>query len=94
MYFRDAYGSVFYETAAAWGGLPRFPGEKLWKDAVGWELRFSLGAYYVFPTAVSIVGAYAFDPTFFIDPGFGLTRPVTQEPGWTYYLTVGFGFEI
>ncbi len=94
MYFRDVYGSVFYEAAAAWGGLPRFPGENLWKDSAGFELRFSLGAYYVFPTAVSIVGAYAFDPTFFIDPGFGLIRPVTQEPGWTYYLTVGFGFEI
>jgi outer membrane protein assembly factor BamA len=94
MYFRDAYGSVFYEAAAAWDGLPRFPGEELWKDSAGWELRFNLGAYYVFPTAVSIVGAYAFDPTFFIDPGFGLIRPVTQEPGWTYYFTVGFGFEI
>jgi outer membrane protein assembly factor BamA len=94
MYFRDVYGSVFYETAAAWGGIPRFPGEKLWKDAAGFELRFSLGAYYVFPTAVSILGAYSFDPTFFIDPGFGRLRPVEQEPGWTYYLTIGFGFEI
>jgi len=93
-YFRDAYGSVFYEAATSWDGLPRFPGEELWKDSAGWELRFSLGSYYVFPTAVSIIGAYSFDPTFFVDPGFGLIRPIRQEPGWTYYLTVGFGFEV
>lgn len=95
MYFRDVYGSVFYELANAWDGLPKVAGESSgFKDSFGWELRFSLGAYYVFPTAVSIVGAYAFDPTFFRDPGFGVPRKLTQEPSWSYYLTVGFGFEL
>ena len=96
-YMRDVYGSVFYETAAGWDGLPRDKRdfrEALWKDSVGWELRFSLGAYYVFPTAVSIVGAYAFDETGFLDTGFGINRLVIQEPGWTYYLTVGFNFQL
>jgi hypothetical protein len=94
MYFRDVYGSVFYELADSWDGLPAVQGESSgFKDSFGWELRFSLGAYYVFPTAVSIIGAYSFDPTFFVDPGFGVPRVLTQEPSWSYYLTVGFGFE-
>lgn len=94
-YLRDVYGSVFYEAANAWDGLPPAPGDNGgFKDSAGWELRMSLGAYYVFPTAVSIVGAYAFDPTFFVDPGFAVPTVIKQPRGWTYYLTVGFAFEL
>jgi hypothetical protein len=94
MYFRDVYGSVFYELANAWDGPTRVQGDSGgFKDSFGWELRFSLGAYYVFPTAVSIIGAYSFDSTFFIDPGFGVPRILKQEPTWSYYLTVAFSFE-
>jgi hypothetical protein len=93
MYFRDFYGSVFYETASAWKGLEDQTSDGF-KDSMGYELRFSMGSYYIFPTAVSIVGAYAFDNTSFVDPGFGVPTRILQGKGWTYYVTIGFGFDL
>lgn len=90
LYFRDLYGGVFFEAANAWNGVRTQENE--FKKAVGYELRLALGSYYVFPTAVSFVSAYAFDPVTFELPGFLTT--ITQEKGWSYYFTVGFGFDL
>jgi hypothetical protein len=89
LYFRDLYGGVFYETANAWStkGLAT----EGYKNSVGLELRLSLGSYYLYPTAISWVSAYAIDPVENVLPG---TLPVVirQERGWSHYLTIGFTF--
>ena len=66
-----------------------------YKHSAGFELRASLGSYYIFPTAFSFVAAYAIDPTQFLQFAFGgLPIVITQEQGWSYYLTLAFGFEL
>ncbi len=89
LYFRDLYGGVFYEAATAWssGGYTA----EGYKNAAGFELRLSLGSYYLYPTAISWVSAYAIDPVENVLPG---TVPVVirQERGWSNYLTIGFMF--
>jgi hypothetical protein len=93
LYFRDVYGSVFFESANAWNAN-EFKDHGYRKSA-GYELRMSLGSYYVFPTAVSIVAAYSLDPVSFVDPGIG-SVPITiaQARKWSYYFTVAFGFDL
>jgi outer membrane translocation and assembly module TamA len=90
-YFRDLYGGVFVETANAWSsGEYAFDNHK---NSAGLELRLSLGSFYLYPTAISWVAAYAFDPVENVLPG---TRPVKirQEKGWSHYLTIGFDFDL
>jgi Tol biopolymer transport system component len=89
LYFRDLYGGVFYEAANAWSSSG-YTSEG-YKNAAGFELRLSLGSFYLYPTAISWVSAYAIDPVENVLPG---TLPVVirQERGWSHYLTVGFMF--
>lgn len=93
LYFRDIYGSVFYESANAWdeSGFKTTD----YKKSAGYELRLSLGSYYIFPTAVSWVSAYAFDTVRSKQSaGGGLDFIVTQERGWSHYFTLTFGFDL
>ena len=93
--FRHIYGSVFFDYGNAWPTS----GFQLsnWKESAGYELRFALGSYYVFPTSISIVGAYAFDPirtSLRSSEDERIPIVFVQDPGWTHYLTIGFAFEL
>lgn len=93
IYFRDLYGGVFAETANAWSSS----GFKTsgYNDSAGFEMRLSLGSYYIFPTTVSVVGAYAFDPVTFTGSSIGdIPVEIRQDRGWSYYFMLGFGFEL
>ena len=91
--FKDIYGSVFAETANAWD--ERGFQTSGYKNSAGFELRFAMGSYYIFPTAFSVQAAYAFDNTQFLQFAFGgLPVVITQEEGWTYYFTLGFSFDL
>ncbi|MFH1756056.1 MAG: BamA/TamA family outer membrane protein, partial [Candidatus Latescibacterota bacterium] len=89
LYFRDMYGNVFFEAGNAWNE------DKLkttgYKKSLGYEFRLSMGSFYVYPTALSIVAAYPLDEVLFNDPVFGLL-PVVQKQKWHYYVTLGFEF--
>ncbi len=91
LYFRDLYGSIFFETANAWNES-KFKTHD-YRSSVGYELRLSLGSYYLFPTAISLVSAYSLDPVSFVDPGFSIPVVITQDRGFSYYFTLGFGFD-
>ncbi len=88
---RDLYGSVFFETANAWNESKFKTND--YKSSVGYELRLSLGSYYLFPTAISLVSAYSLDPVSFVDPGFSIPVVIKQDRGFSYYFTLGFGFD-
>jgi Tol biopolymer transport system component len=93
LHLRDVYGAVFYEAANAWTE----EGFKTtgYKKSIGYEVRLNLGSYYIFPTAISVVSAYSLDPVQFVDPGVGdLPVTITQDRGWSYYVSVGFGFDL
>jgi len=93
LYFRDFYVGAFYETCNAWteSGIAT----EGWKNTVGIDLRLSLGSYYLFPTAISFVSAYAMDPVENVLLGFGqVPLVIRQERGWRFYTTVGFGFDL
>jgi Tol biopolymer transport system component len=93
--FKDIYGSIFYEAASAWneGNLPTDDPalERDYYSNVGGELRMNLGSWYMYPTTVSVVGAYALDNATYVNPIFDI--PVVEyTPQWTFYLNIGFGF--
>ena len=91
--FKDIYGGVFGETADAWEA--RGFQTTGYKNSAGVELRAEFGSYYVFPTSLSFVAAYAFDNTQFLQFVFGgLPVVITQEEGWSYYFTLAFGFDL
>ncbi|MFQ5510737.1 MAG: hypothetical protein ACE5EO_02710 [Candidatus Krumholzibacteriia bacterium] len=92
LYFRDLYGGVFFEAANAWTESGFKTND--YKRSVGYELRLSLGSFYVFPTAISLVSAYSLDPVSFVDPGFSIPVVITQDRGFSYYFTLGFGFDL
>jgi Tol biopolymer transport system component len=93
IYFRDIYGGVFAETANAWDE-DEFKTTD-YKTSAGYELRMSLGSYYIFPTTVSVTAAYSFDPVSFTDTSFGdIPITIEQEEDWSYYFSVGFGFDL
>ncbi len=89
LYMRDVYGSVFYEAGNGWKE------DKLrtygYKKTIGGELRFSLGSFYAYPTALSITAAYAMD-SFELSNLVFSEKPVEVRKGWTSYVTLGFGF--
>ncbi len=89
LYFRDMYGAVFFEAGNAWNE------DKIrtfgYKKSIGGEIRLNMGSFYTFPTALSLVSAYALTPIEFSDLVFN-ERIVTIDKGWTTYLTLGFGF--
>jgi hypothetical protein len=91
LYFRDLYGGAFFETANAWS-TSGFATDG-YKNSVGFELRLSLGSYYIYPTAISWVSAYALEPVENVLPG---TFPVVirQDQGWTHYFSLGFTFDL
>jgi hypothetical protein len=91
LYFRDLYGGAFVETANAWS-TSDFETEG-YKNSAGFEVRLSLGSYYLYPTAVSWVSAYALDPVENVLPG---TFPVVirQDKGWSHYFSLGFSFDL
>jgi Tol biopolymer transport system component len=93
LYFRDFYVGMFCETANAW--TERGIATSGWKNSVGIDLRLSLGSYYLFPTAISFVSAYALDPVQNVLFGFGqIPLVIRQERGWRFYTTVGFAFDL
>jgi len=89
LYFRDLFGNVFFEAGNAWNE------DKLkttgYEKSLGYELRLSMGSFYTYPTALSIVGAYPLDEVLFNDPVFGVL-PIVQKQKWHYYVTLGFEF--
>ena len=91
LYFRDLYGGAFVETANAWS-TSGFSTDG-YKNSAGFEVRLSLGSYYLYPTAISWVSAYALDPVENVLPG---TFPVVirQEKGWSHYFSLGFDFDM
>jgi hypothetical protein len=93
LYFRDFYVGLFCETSNAWE--ERGIATTGWKNSVGVDLRLSLGSYYMFPTSISFLSAYAMDPVETVLYGFGqLPLVIRQERGWRFYTTVGFGFDL
>lgn len=93
LYFRDLYGSVFFEAADAWnsGGLKT----KGYKHSAGVELRLSLGSFYLYPATFSWVAAYSLDPVENVLYGFSaLPVVIRQEKAWTHYFSLGFGFDL
>ena len=93
--FRHVYGSVFVDYGNAWAES----GFQLsnWKTSAGYELRASMGSYYVFPTSISLMAAYAFDPirtALREDTDERIPIVFVQDPGWTYYFTLGFAFDL
>jgi Tol biopolymer transport system component len=83
LYFRDLYAATFFEAANAWST----------EGFVGFEVRLSLGSYYLYPTAISWVSAYALDTVENVLPG---TFPVVirQDQGWSHYFSLGFTFDM
>jgi Tol biopolymer transport system component len=93
LYFRDLYGGVFFETANAWS--TRGFETKGYKNSVGFDLRLSLGSFYLYPVALSWTAAYSLDPVENVLYGFSaLPVVIRQEKGWSHYLTMGFGFDL
>ncbi|MCZ6767228.1 MAG: hypothetical protein O7D32_09900, partial [bacterium] len=93
LYFRDIYVGVFGETANAWE-VESFQ-TKDWKYSAGYEARMSLGSFYVFPTALSFIGAYAFQDVFLAGESFGDFGFVIAQPkGWSYYFLATFNFNL
>lgn len=93
LYARDIYGGVFFEAANAWStsGFET----KNYKHSAGFELRMSMGSFYLYPVALSWVSAYSIDPVENVLYGFGaLPVVIRQEKGWSHYLTLGFGFDM
>jgi len=93
--FKDVYGGVFYEAASAWntGNLPT-DDPALGRDYyanIGGELRFNMGSFYSYPTAINVAGAYALDDAQYVNPVFDVPE-VDYDPQWRFYLNVGFGF--
>jgi len=86
--FKDIYGGAFFEIANAWdhAGFE----DQAYKRSAGYELRLNLGSFYVYPTTVSITGAYALDEAIFRNPLFDIE--VVHEPQWRHYMTLGFTF--
>jgi hypothetical protein len=91
LYFRDLYAGGFVETANAWSSKG-YADEKF-KSSAGFEVRLSLGSYYLYPTAVSWVSAYALDPVE-NDLSGALPVVIRQEKGWSHYFSLGFFFDI
>jgi Tol biopolymer transport system component len=93
--FKDLYGGVFYEVGSAWnhGNLPGDdPGlGRDYYSTVGGELRFNLGSFYNYPTAVNFTAAYALDGAVYRNPVFNVPD-VVYDPQWRYYLVMGFTF--
>jgi hypothetical protein len=58
---------------------------------VGGELRFNLGSFYNYPTAVNFTAAYALDGAVYRNPVFNVPD-VVYDPQWRYYLVMGFTF--
>ena len=93
LYFRDIYVGVFGEAANAWES-ETFQTE-YWKYSSGYEVRMSLGSFYVFPTALSFVGAYAFQDALLVGRSFGdLEFFIAQPKGWSYYFQATFTFDL
>lgn len=93
--FKDLYGGVFYEIGSAWndGNLPG-DDPALGRDyysTVGGELRFNLGSFYNYPTAVNVMAAYAMDDAVYRNPVFNVPD-VVYDPQWRYYFVMGFTF--
>ena len=90
-YLRDIYGGIFFEAGNAFESGFNGP---TYKKSLGYEVRMRLGSYYIFPTAISFAAAYAFDPVAFLDPGIaGVPVLKVQQPGFSYYFTLGFQFD-
>lgn len=89
LYFRDLYGNVFFEAGNAWNE------DKLkttgYEKSLGYEVRLSMGSFYTYPAAFSVVAAYPLDEVLFNDPVFGVL-PIVQKQKWRYYVTLGFEF--
>jgi Tol biopolymer transport system component len=88
-YFQDIYGSIFCEAANAWNE-DKFV-TKGYEKAAGYELRASLGSFYTYPAAFSLVAAYPFDEATYFNPNYE-QPPVIYNKKWSYYLTLGFTF--
>ena len=68
-YLDKVYGRVYADAAVAWSGA--FPGLGSVRKDVGAELRFSLGSFYLLPTALFASATYGLDAfDFELDEGF------------------------
>lgn len=97
--FKDLYGGVFYESGAAWNSTApwesNYNGSNKYYSSAGGELRFNLGSFYSYPTAVNFTAAYAIDKAKYHNPLLKVSdngSDVIYDPQWRYYLVMGFTF--
>jgi hypothetical protein len=92
MYFKQLYGSIFYDCGNAWNGAA---GAEHWKNDIGAELRLQAFSWYAFPTSIFVSGAYGLNSfTQSITNSSGTITHVDYGREWRFYLGVLFGFDI
>ncbi|MEM1126534.1 MAG: hypothetical protein AAGI71_07780 [Bacteroidota bacterium] len=95
-YIDKVYARVYADAALAWSGP--VPGLDEVRRDVGGELRFSLGSFYLLPTAFFVSATYGLDAfDFELDEGFVTpdgSNVVRYGQQWQWHMGVLFDFDL